>query len=269
MCIASSERTVTAAWTTDWSSSSKHSVRRANDGRSASGYRRKHLYRHKHARRRRSGLWLFSNEYTSATRVCDSSGVTMFPRHEIASAASAGFGDARSFFSKFGINSTTSVSSPNDCVAARYPTRLYFTFTLTLMSSTTWNDAQFMLNPRVWRYVAFSSATAFVRTSGLTIWDWSWNWREGFGPGQIARSNDERGTATRGEGRNGVDPESTAAHLRANVLEALVDEVLLAAVALLRAYRRDHVFEVLLEHIRRRRAHHAALRLQPALGSER
>ena len=55
---------------------------------------------------------MFNSEYTSATSVCDNSGVTMFPRHEIASAASAGFGDAKSFFNKLGINSTTSVSSP-------------------------------------------------------------------------------------------------------------------------------------------------------------
>ena len=43
MCIASSLSTVTAAWTTPWSSSSRHSVSLAKDGRSASGYLRKHL----------------------------------------------------------------------------------------------------------------------------------------------------------------------------------------------------------------------------------
>ena len=64
-------------------------MRRAKEGRSASGYRRKHLYRHRHARRRRSGLWLLSRLYTSATSVCDRSGVTMLPRQLIASAAAA------------------------------------------------------------------------------------------------------------------------------------------------------------------------------------
>ena len=51
-----------------------------------------------------------------------------------------------------------------------HPTRLYLTLVV-LMSSTTWKDAQFMLNPSECRYVAFSIATALVRMSDDTTCD--------------------------------------------------------------------------------------------------